>query len=155
MSFNLLLLNLFIGMCKGAVGLPRDLYELGFRAEAVELSNSENKTVVPELLIASEPIQHTVLFEWKSGANTEAEQLQRYSKITSADLIARAYLAPGKCTLHDVAIVGKDEHRLTIPIGIQTGGYAFPVLIVTAAGIETICNQFKVIETDAVLGRWR
>ena len=139
-------------MCKGAEGLPRGLYDLGFKAEAVEFkfTNSENKAVVPELIIASEPIHHTVLFEWKSGGNTEADQLQRYSKITTDDLVARAYLAPGKCTIHDVAVIGKDEHRDKIPIGITSGGYDFPVLVTTAVGIETILNQFKVQETDRV-----
>ena len=152
MSLNLRLLNLFLGMCKGAEGLPRGLYELGFKAEAVEFkfNNSENKAVVPELIIASEPIHHTVLFEWKSGANTEADQLHRYSKVTTDDLIARAYLAPGKCTIHDVAVVGRDEHRGTIPIGITDGGYDFPVLVTTPVGIETILNQFKVQQTDAI-----
>jgi hypothetical protein len=152
LSFNLRLLNLFFGMCKGAEGLPRGLYELGFRAEAVEMrfTNADNRTVAPELIVASEQVHHTVLFEWKSGANTEADQLQRYSRVTTDDLVAKALLTRGKCTVHDIAVIGKDEHRQTIPIGIQNGGYNFPVLVVVANGLEILLDEFHVAATDAV-----
>lgn len=152
MSFNLRLLNLFIGMCKGAAGLPRGLYELGFRAEAVEIhfTNSGGRRVAPELIISSEQIQHTVLFEWKEGANTEADQLQRYSRVTTADLVEKALLTPRKCRVHDLAIVGLDEHRARLPIGVGDGGYDFPVLVVVPNGIEPILNGFHVQETDDV-----
>jgi len=155
LSFNLRLLNLFFGMCKGAGGLPRGLYELGFRVETVEIrfTNSDRRTVAPELIIASEQIHHTVLFEWKSGANTDTDQLQRYSRITTEDLVAKAYLTRGKCTIHDIAVIGKDEHRDRIPIGIEEGGYDFPVLVVVADGLETILNGFHVAETDAAFRR--
>jgi hypothetical protein len=152
LSFNLRLLNLFFGMCNGAAGLPRGLYELGFRAEAVEMrfTNADNRLVAPELIIASEQVHHTVLFEWKSGANTEADQLQRYSRITTGDLVAKALLTPGKCVVHDIAVIGKDEHRERIPMGIAEGGYTFPALVATPEGLEIILNEFHIPETDAV-----
>src|SRR5713101_452057 len=81
LSFNLQLLNLFFGMCRGSHGLPRSLHDLGYIPELVEstFANSEDRPVVPDLVIASAQIHHTVVFEFKSGANTEADQLQRYS----------------------------------------------------------------------------
>jgi len=152
LSFNLRVLNLLIGMCKGVAGLPRGLYELGFRDEAVEMrfTNSERRTVAPELIISSEQIHHTVLFEWKEGANTDADQLERYSRVTTNDLVEKALLTRGKCAIHDFAIIGLDEHRERLPIGIRDGGYNFPVLVIVPDGIEIVLNAFHMEQTDAV-----
>lgn len=91
--------------------MPPTLKELGYVPEAVEntFSNSDNRNVSPDLILASAQIHHTIVFEWKSGANTEADQLQRYSRVEPADLIGKAYIAVSKCTTHDIAIVAKDE----------------------------------------------
>ena len=66
------------------------------------------------------------------------------------DLIAKAYIHVSKCATHDVAIIGKHEHRDTIPIGVVDGGYPFPVLVTTEQGIEIIHNAFSNEQTDAV-----
>lgn len=73
------MLNLFIGLCKGVVGLPQDFRRLHYQEQAVELrfTNAQGEAVVPELIIASRAIHHTILFEWKSGANADADQLRR------------------------------------------------------------------------------
>ncbi len=151
MSFNLQLLNLFFGMCRGTHGLPLALHNLGYIPELVEPSfnNSEDRLVAPDLVLASAQIHHTVVLEWKSGANTEADQLQRYSQVTPADLIAKAYIHRNKCETHDVAIIGRDEHRVRIPIGVVDGGFGFPVLVTTLQGIEIIRNAFSSAQTDA------
>jgi hypothetical protein len=137
-------------LCKGTHGLPTTLRALGYIPEAVEttFSNSEDRLVAPELIIASAQIHHTVAFEWKSGANTEADQLQRYSRIVPQDLVAKAYIHVSKCATHDVAVIGTDEHRATIPIGVVNGGYVFPVLVTTTQGIEIIHNAFGNEPTD-------
>jgi hypothetical protein len=152
LSFNLKLLNLFFGMCSGTQGLPPGLHALGYIPEAVEttFTNSEDRNVAPDLIIASAQVHHTVCFEWKSGANTEADQLQRYSGVEPNDLVAKAFVHVNKCATHDIAIIGKDEHRATIPIGVQNGGYTFPVLVTTAAGMEIILNAFSHAPTDGV-----
>jgi len=151
LSLNLQLLNLFFGMCRGTHGLPLTLHNLGYIPELVEASfnNSEDRPVAPELIIASAQIHHTVILEWKSGANTEADQLQRYSRVIPADLITKAYVHRSKCETHDVAVIGRDEHRLTIPIGIANPGYPFPVLVTTPQGMEIIHNTFSSAPTDA------
>jgi hypothetical protein len=125
---------------------------LGYVPEAVEttFANSENRPVVPDLIIASAQIHHTVVLEWKSGANTEADQLQRYSRVVPADLIAKAFVHVSKCATHDVTIIGKGEHRATLPICVTNGGYIFPVMVTTATGMEIILNAFTNQPTDAV-----
>src|SRR4051794_7650281 len=117
-------------MCSGTQGLPSDLHRLGYIPEAVEtaFTNSEDRLVAPDLIIASAQAHHTVSFEWKSGANTEADQLQRYSMVEPSDLVAKAFVHVNKCATHDTAIIGKGEHRATIPIGVRDGGYNFPVM---------------------------
>jgi hypothetical protein len=66
-------------MCKGAKELPGDLRRLGFLDRAVEMGfqNSARELVVPELIIASRQVRHALLFEWKEGANADADQLRR------------------------------------------------------------------------------
>jgi hypothetical protein len=88
--------------------------------------------------------------EFKSGANTEGDQLQRYSRVVPADLIAKAYVHVSKCATHDVTVIGKDEHRTTLPIGVVDGGYGFPVMVTTPTGMEIIQNAFSDQPTDAV-----
>src|SRR5437660_1760886 len=92
-NLNLALMNLFIGMCKGVAGLPRDLRNLGYGDKWIELRfvNAQGEQVVPELVIASRQLHHTILFEWKSGANMEADQLRRYAGVTTEDLRERAH----------------------------------------------------------------
>lgn len=151
-NFNLSLMNLLIGMCKGASGLPRDLWDLGYVDKWIELGfpNSEGRTVVPELIIASRKLRHCVLFEWKSGNNTETDQLNRYSKITEDDLRQRAFLTAAESERHDVAIIGADEHRERIAIAIDREGHPFPLLIAVSGGIEIVRNVFKEDQLDKV-----
>jgi hypothetical protein len=152
LSLNLQLLNLFIGLCKGVVGLPQDFRRLHYQEQAIELrfSNSDGDAVVPELIIASRAVHHTILFEWKSGANTDADQLRRYNGVTQQDLTQRVFLILDQCATHDVTVVGLYENRERLVQGIDNGGYRFPVLAVTDAGLEKIRNQFSAQETDAI-----
>ena len=139
-------------MCHGAAGLPNSLHALGYIPEGVEIgfNNSEDRPVRPDLIIASAQLHHTVVFEWKSGPNTEADQLQRYSRIAPNDLIGKALVHLNKCATHDVAIIGPNEHRERLQIGVVNGGYPFPVLVVSPGRLEAILNAFVSNDTDAV-----
>jgi hypothetical protein len=152
LSFGLKLLNLFFGLCKGVPGLPDDLKRLGFRAKSIELrfSNSDNETVVPELILASRKIGHSLIFEWKSGGNTEADQLRRYNAIERQDLVQRALLQNEECAAHDVTVICREEFQERIKSGVEQGAYPFPVLSITERGIEKIHNRFSVTQTDNV-----
>jgi hypothetical protein len=145
-------MNLFIGMCKGDPVLPRYFRDLGYHEHAIEFrfQNADNETVVPELIIASGTVHHALLFEWKSGPNTEADQLRRYSRVTQPDLTQRALLAREDCTTHDITIVGLGEHSDRLAQGIEAGDYPFPILVVTEAGLEKIRNQFSEPTTDTL-----
>lgn len=143
---------MFFGMCHGVPGLPDVLHTLGYVPEAVEITfnNSQDRPVEPDLIIASSQLHHTVCFEWKSGANTDADQLRRYSQVVPNDLISKALVNSAKCATHDIAIIGQDEHRERLPIGVRQSGYLFPVIVTIPAGMEIILNAFTSSLTDAV-----
>jgi hypothetical protein len=151
-NLNLALMNLFVGMCKGVAGVPRDFRQLAYAAKWIELTfgNSEQERVVPELIIASRELRHTILFEWKGGPNTEADQLRRYNRVTTADLRDRAYLAPDETETHDVAIIGKQEYAERFAMGVDQQHYPFPVLLVSDEGVAIHRNRFVPDQTDDV-----
>lgn len=151
-NLNLALMNLFVGMCKGIAGLPRDFRDLQYVDKWIELrfANADQEQVAPELIVSSRRLNHTILFEWKSGPNFEADQLRRYSRVTQADLRERAVLSIEETGSHDVTVVGLQEHAERLTIGIEQGPYAFPLLLVTNDGLTIHQNRFQRNETDAV-----
>ena len=138
-------------MCKGVDGLPRGLRDLGYVDQWIEFAfaNSANQAVVPELIIASNQLRHTILFEWKEGANTDAEQLRRYAQVTTDDLRQKVFLVE-EAESHDIALVATGEHRERIVIAIDRERHNFPVLVTHERGLEKIRNRFVPEETDAL-----
>jgi hypothetical protein len=151
-NLNLALMNLFIGMCKGVAGLPRDFRNLAYADKWIELgfANAQGEQVRPELIIASRELHHTILLEWKGGPNTEADQLRRYAGVTTADLRERAALAPDETERHDVAIIGREEYAERFAMGVDEGRYPFPVLLVSDDGITIHRNRFLPEQTDVI-----
>jgi len=144
-NFNLLMLNVWIGMCKGTRGLPRDLIDLGYQNFWIEyrFTNQEGDAIVPELIIGSERLGHTMLLEWKSGANLDDDQLQRYSKVSTADLVAKAFLKSSVCVTFDVTVVGKEKFVDRLKIGLTKGSHSFPLISVTPSYMALVLNSFK------------
>lgn len=70
--------------------------------------------------------------------------------VTQQDLTQRVFLTLDQCASHDVTVVGLHENRERLVQGIDDGGYRFPVLVVTDAGLEKIRNQFSAQETDRI-----
>jgi len=152
--FNLRLLNLFIGLAKGAKGLPPIIRELGYGVEWIEsrFRNSLDEEVVPELILSSVPKAHSLLFEWKKGANLEKDQLDHYSHVTSEDLRAKVMLPAPSYEHFDVTYVVKGEHVERVLIGLASGPYPFPVLIVADGKILLRANSFDCQELNQVFG---
>ncbi len=111
MRFNLKMLNLWIGLCRGVAGLPDALRKLGYEDKWIEytFANQDIEKVCPDLIVASEQLGHTILLEFKSGANTEPDQLRRYSRVTQENLVT-AFISREAARNHDVSIVGRNEH---------------------------------------------
>lgn len=151
-NFNLQMLNLWIGMCRGVTGLPRDFTKKGYADKWIEhrFTNAEREEVVPELIIASSNAGHTLLFEWKSGGNLDSDQLRRYSKVTAEDLTEKAFLDQAAVERHDVAVVGKSDYADRLKTGIKQDNYAFPLLVVDEQGLKLVHNKFALDELTQI-----
>ena len=151
MSFNVELMNLFIGMTRGVAGLPRDLAQLGYITRCIEFrfANGAGEQVHPELILSSGRLGHSLLLEWKSGPNTEADQLRRYAGVTARSLRANAYLRVEECRQHDITVVGRAEHEERIAIGVER--FNFVLLMRTDEGLRRVRNAFAVPELNEVI----
>jgi hypothetical protein len=152
LNFNLTMLNLWIGLCRGVSGLPRDLRRLSYEDKWIEwtFSNQDLKPVCPDLVVASEKTNHTVLLEFKSGANTEPDQLWRYSRVTQSDLRSRAFISRDATHSHDVAVVGKSEFGERLRIGIANDSYPFPLLLADEDGLALDHNEFRISQLNSL-----
>ena len=145
-SFNLILLNLWIGLCGGHPRLPRDLRELGYDAKWIEyrFQNQDGETIHPEMIVCSSKMAHTLLLEFKSGKNLDNDQLYRYSRVTQEDLRQLAMIPISATSSHDISIIGKEENAERLRIGLDAGPYNFPFLVCNALGIHLFLNKFSV-----------
>ena len=142
-TFSRRLTNLWFGLCLGDPGLPDAIQRLGYRPIWVELPfpNSSLETVCPDLIVSSAAQDHAVLFEWKSGANSNEDQLRHYADIADADLARRASISPPP-SAHCVAMAGKSDHVARLTLGMRNVGSEFPLLATTDAGLELVENGF-------------
>jgi hypothetical protein len=141
------MVNLWIGLCRGAEGLPTAIKDHGYREQAIEQQlfvRGMESTVTPEILLYSERLRHTILLEWKSGDNTEADQLERYNAITEDDLRERAYIPAVACEQHDITLIGKAESVERLKIGVEAGKYRFPMLSADERGLQLFFNTFSI-----------
>jgi len=146
LRFNLKMLNLWIGLCRGVAGLPNVMRNLGYEDKWIEYTFSNQdvgKVVCPDLIVASEQLRHTILLEFKSGANTKPDQLWRYSRVTSKNL-ETAFISREAAHSHDVSIVGRSKHGERLRIGIVDGGYEFPLLLANDDGLSLEHSEFRV-----------
>jgi hypothetical protein len=151
-KFNLQMLNLWLGLCRGDTGLPSDIRSLGYRDKWIEFafSTKNGDKVNPELIITSFKTGHTILFEWKHGDNTDSDQLRRYSEVTSNDLNSKAAIPGNECKLHDVCLIGLSEHFERLQLGLTNSGLPFPLLVLTDEGIEKKLNSFVISDLNQV-----
>jgi hypothetical protein len=147
LHFNLQMLNLWIGLSRRDPALPSVLADLGYRDFVIEkpFSNSRRHIVKPELILTSESVENSLLLEFKSGSNTEVEQIERYQGILSADL-ERIEIAIPAAKTHDVVFVGHSSERDRLRIGIVATACGFPLLLLESDGLQLELNEF-VVET--------
>jgi hypothetical protein len=144
------MLNTWIGLCDGCAGLPDCFHQMGFAPEWIEgtFSNSQHEMVNPELVISSVKEQCTLLFEWKSGANTEADQLMRYAAVVSDDLVKGLHIGKKATAKHDIVVICRDENSGRIRIGLENK-FRFPLLSVDLQGFTLLSNHFSAGNVDA------
>ena len=150
-TFSRTQLNLWIGLCKGVYGLPRDIYELGFEPICIDhrFRNSAGESAHPDLIIESELKGHTLCLEFKSGGPDEG-QLLRNSHILPADLVRQAWVRPSAATSHDVVVVIFTTNSALHQQALSNGGYRFPLLGTQPDGLALIANRFRLDELSSV-----
>ncbi len=128
-SWNLRLVNAFVGMLTGAPGLPSDLREQGYRLHYMEMPfrNSRDDIVKPELIMYSRPNTHAVMIEGKTGGNIDLDQLSRYQDVTSRDLIERAKVPRDAFTTHELWMVVGNKPDICASV-LEENGYHCPLL---------------------------
>ena len=130
---------------QGRPGVAACLRSLGYQQHSIEQTiRNENGTIcVPEFIAFSRKLAHTIVFEWKSGNNTEDDQLARYSSLTSKSLTDVGMVDRTAAKSFDVAVVCPLANADRIKIGIEKGKYAFPLLAVGVDGISLVHNRFR------------
>jgi len=78
-SKNVLILRALIALCKRDIKLPTDLYDLGYTQVVIDktIRLEDDRSVMPDLIIASSKENHCVVWESKSGRSIDNDQAKR------------------------------------------------------------------------------
>lgn len=156
------MLNLWIGLCRRDAELPTAIHDAGYRDHEIEreFKNQAEETVAPELIAVSETANHSVMFEWKSGKNVNADQLRRYAGVTTQDLIQRAQVSASGAATVDAVLIGEEDSLAGLQMGVAASSAPeTPLLVRTATGLRHVqgdCNHapFKAHFTPELMINW-
>ena len=142
---DLLVSNLLIGMCRGSLGLPRVIRDLGYRDRWVPrcFPGQGPDSVPPVFAMTSREARHTVFVEVCRGAQIDARQLARYSGVTAAYLRSETSLSREETETYDIAVFGLARHRESLVEGLQEAHLRFPLLLLTRTGLVLAANSFS------------
>lgn len=82
------LMNYIIGMCKTHNDWIPILNNLGYDPSIIEqrIRTSSGETVKPDIIVTSNKLIHSLVFECKGGTTVDGEQIRRYGTLTENDL---------------------------------------------------------------------
>ena len=134
-SLSLILLNLFVGLCKGSRHLrpySASFRRLGFEVHGIEFRFRLEAGGVshPDMILCSETVRSTILLEWtesREPANKE-EQLRRYASITKTDVTVTAGVPVDASDTYDVSVAVPRAHALAFASFLEEKGHEFPLL---------------------------
>jgi len=143
-TFTARVLNLLIGLCRGAPGLPNPLRALGYRdlwlADGLPECGDDRLYALPAL--ASAKMQHTLFVEIADGPRLNAARFSGYERTTTADLIAKTPLTRDQLRSWGVAVAGRAEHRDTLRASMAGIGCRPTLLLCDAAGVTIAEDPF-------------
>lgn len=124
-------INAFAGLCEDLKNWPNDLYKMGYRIVAVEPSfkNSTRGIVNPELVIASDDKNHSILIESKSGT-LDGNQHDRYRDVSAEDLAQGGNLPISKKETHifDISYLCDDSNETSVKKALAEKQSSFPLV---------------------------
>ncbi len=150
-DFNMLMTNTFIALCKKIKGVPDSLRNLAYEIQGIEseFAIGDNKKCNPDMIVSSSQTMHTMILEFKSGANVPDEQKQKYSVINKDILLDYALMPIDHLDSFDIVYVCKEEHSQTIRQGLNETGFA--ILLKMVDRIEASAETtLKSNDTDTV-----
>jgi hypothetical protein len=109
------------------------LAEGGFHLAGLEIPVvTPRGNVLIDVVLANASIGHLIAIEAKSGSNIVEDQASRYSALQAVNLVRAAFVTlPQRVELMlEVVYVALAEHAEGICLGLQLGGYQFPVVVV-------------------------
>jgi hypothetical protein len=148
------LVNAIVGLCKATKFWPRDLHDLGYKVHSIEqaFTNSQGTPVTPDIIVVSEPRNHAIVFECKSGGYVKASQIEKYPHITDRDINVKALVPtsdPGGFRA-DVAIFCLEEKFPSVRVDLETEAWPCPVIgLAPQKSITLLMNAIREFETDA------
>ena len=153
LSFELEMANLWIGLCKGHPGLPQSVAQLGYRLKWIghKFRVTAGGHVCPDAMAASTAIEHTLLLEFKGGANIEDDQAIAYGTIASTDLERAGLIEEAASRSHDIVYVGEEAHGGRLRQGLTAVGCDYPLLLRADSGLGHEGGTFINAKVSAVL----
>ena len=142
---DLLVLNLLIGMCRGSLGVPRVIRDLGYRDRWVSrcFPGHGPDSVPPVFAMASREARHTIFMEFCRGREINARQIARYSSVTAAYLRSETSLSREETETYDIAVFGLAQHRESLVEGLEEAHLRYPLLLINGSGLVLAANSFS------------
>jgi len=106
-------MNYVIGMCKKNKQWITALADLGYNAQIIEqrITTSSGDVVKPDIVTVSNRFLHSIVFECKGGRTIDANQLRRYSTLTSDNLLRWITVFDRSDLQFDVCITDVEENH--------------------------------------------
>ena len=136
-SNHTLLINSVIGLCKHSDHWIHPLFDLGYTPRLLEHTvslGSQQGTVKPDVVAASNKLLNAISFDCKGGRNIEESQAARYHALSSADLLRWVNVPEPSRLTRDTCFVGLEDKQLD-----RTDKFAeFPKLIFSEKTVRKV-----------------
>ena len=143
-SYRLAVVNLLIGMCRGAPGLSQTIRQMGYRDRWIPGGSLSSRGTAddPVLVLASTKSRHSFFVEVCPGSEVDPAHLDRYSGITAVDLRERTPLSRDQTEVYGVAVFGLHKHGESLRSGIRASRLRPTLLLRTPEGLVIDSNPF-------------
>jgi len=146
------LVNILASMTLNIPQYPRHFYEAGYDVEFIErefnvFQDGRDKEVKFDIVLNNMDKNHSLACECKSGG-TELEQLEKYHKLTSVELVNIGGVASSDPTLHthDIVIVCNDCNKERVKSEVDS--FSFPQIAVTKEPTSVFFYGHKIQDDD-------
>ena len=141
-SAHTLLINCVIGFCKKSDSWVYPLYDLGYEPVIIEQRiplSQEVGAVRPDVIVHSNKLVNSLVFDCKGGITVDPDQLERYSKLISRDLLSYVDVFSRADFTHEVCFVDLETNHRYLLQSIRN----FPILVLGEHSIQKSGNFRK------------